>query len=218
MVSRYLLTFYVWANRTPRGGKSQNMGVLGHFGLGRPLALRETPGPGRYRKKHKFPVQGVPKRKRNVTTLFGMVVCDFLTFYVLADQTPRGGKSRNTGMLGHFGPRRPLALRQVPGRGRKRKNAISRCQGHFWGGNPDAPKVSPQKCATFLHFTFRPTGPPRVSNCKIRGFWAILAYGSPWYIEKFRVEDRKAQTATLRPKRDNRTPFSSVLIPSLDWG
>ena len=38
--------FYVLrlADRTPTGGKSQNTGVLGHFGLGRPLALREIPG------------------------------------------------------------------------------------------------------------------------------------------------------------------------------
>ena len=36
-------------------------------------------------------------------------------FSVLADWTPTGGKSQSTGLLGHFGPGRPLALRDFPG-------------------------------------------------------------------------------------------------------
>ena len=44
MVVRNLFTFYVLADRTPTGGKSQYAGILGHCGLGRPLALREIPG------------------------------------------------------------------------------------------------------------------------------------------------------------------------------
>ena len=43
---RIFFTFCVLADqpdRTPRGGKSQNTGFLGPFGLGQPLALREIP-------------------------------------------------------------------------------------------------------------------------------------------------------------------------------
>ena len=32
-----------------------------------------------------------------------MVVRNFFTLYGLPERTPRGGKSRNTGILGHFG-------------------------------------------------------------------------------------------------------------------
>ena len=35
-------------------------------------------------------------------------------------------------------------------------------------------------------------------------------------MEKFRAENRKTKTARWRPKGDKQTPFSSVLIPSLD--
>ena len=48
------------------------------------------------------------------------------TLYVFPDWTPRGGKSRNAGILGHFGPEQPLALGEIPGAGSKRKNAVSR--------------------------------------------------------------------------------------------
>ena len=41
---RNFLTFYVLVDRTPTGAKSRNTGCLGHFGLGRPLALGEIPG------------------------------------------------------------------------------------------------------------------------------------------------------------------------------
>ena len=44
-------------------------------------------------------------------------------FYVFRFPFPRGGKSRNTGFLGHFGLGQPLALQEFPGK--KRKNTIS---------------------------------------------------------------------------------------------
>ena len=44
MVVGNLFALCVLAGRTPTGGKSQNTGIVGHFGLGRPLALREIPG------------------------------------------------------------------------------------------------------------------------------------------------------------------------------
>ena len=48
----------------------------------------------------------------------------FFTFCVLAERTPTGRKSKNTGFLGPFGLGQPLALGEIPGR--KQKNAISR--------------------------------------------------------------------------------------------
>ena len=50
MVVRNFFTFSVLANRTPTGRKTRNMGFLGHFGLGRPLAFRGIPGTGTKRK------------------------------------------------------------------------------------------------------------------------------------------------------------------------
>ena len=63
------------------------------------------------------------KSRKKVATLSGMVVRNLFTFYVLTDRTPRGGKSRNTGVLGHFGLGQPLALREILGG--KQKNANS---------------------------------------------------------------------------------------------
>ena len=37
----------------------------------------------------------------------------FFTLYVLADWTPRGGKSENTGVLGRFGTGQSLALKEI---------------------------------------------------------------------------------------------------------
>ena len=99
-----------------------------------------------------------------------MVVRNFLTVYVLADQTPTGGKSRNTSIFGHFG----LGLGEIPGLGRKWKIAIFRAL-----GGPKLKKKLPRYPgwfpATFFHLTFRPTGPPWAGNRKIWGFQAILA-------------------------------------------
>ena len=55
--------------------------------------------------------------KKKVITVSGVVVRNFFTLYVLADGTPRGGKSQNTGILGLFGPGRALALIEIPGIG-----------------------------------------------------------------------------------------------------
>ena len=41
---RNCFTFYVLADQTPTGEKLRNTEFLGHFGLGRPLALREIQG------------------------------------------------------------------------------------------------------------------------------------------------------------------------------
>ena len=61
-----------------------------------------------------------------------MVVCNFFTFYVLANRTPTGGKLRNMGLwilyiiciLGHVGLGRPLALKEIPGGKQKNANSL----------------------------------------------------------------------------------------------
>ena len=117
---------------------------------------------------HNFLALEVPKsRKQNYHAIRDD--CPQLSYLcVLTDWTPEGGKSQNTGVLGPFGLGQPLALREIPGR--KQKNTISRSQGHFWGGNPSAPKFSPKNCAIFLHFVFSPIGPLGAANCKILVF------------------------------------------------
>ena len=78
-------------------------------------------------RKPQFPDARGPETGEKVITLSGMVVRNFLTLYVLTDRTPTDGKTQNTRIFGHFGLGRPLALRETPGPGRKRKIAISRC-------------------------------------------------------------------------------------------
>ena len=50
---------------------------------------------------------------------FSQKVRNFFTCCVLADQTPRGGKSQNTGFLGPFWLGQLLALGEIPGQKRK---------------------------------------------------------------------------------------------------
>ena len=125
---RIFFTFSFLAARTPTGGKLQNKAILAYFGLGRPWALREIPGPGPKMEQCNLPVLGAlwggkPGRPKS----FSPKVRNFFTFSVLADQTTTGGRSRNTGVLGHFSLGQPLALTEIPGSGRKRKNTICLC-------------------------------------------------------------------------------------------
>ena len=45
MVVRNFFTFHVLTDQAPRGGKSQNTGGLGPFGLGQPLGTYRISGP-----------------------------------------------------------------------------------------------------------------------------------------------------------------------------
>ena len=111
------------------------------------------------------------------------------TFLHVASWSTGPPGAGNTGFLGPFGQGQPLA--EIPGR--KRKNAISWSQGHFWGANLSARKVSPQNCASFLHFVFWPTGPPGREIAKYRVSRPFWPRAAPWHWQKFRAENRKTQ-------------------------
>ena len=88
--------FYIsrFGRQDPQGGKTRNTEILGYFGPGRPLALRETPSAGKKTQKYNFAALGVLKSEEKFTMLSGMVVHNFLPFYVLPDRSPMGGKIR----------------------------------------------------------------------------------------------------------------------------
>ena len=61
-------------------------------------------------------------------------------------------------------------LEKFRARAENRKTQFPGAKGTFGRENPSAPDVSPKNCATFLHFAFWPTGPPRAGNRKILVF------------------------------------------------
>ena len=71
--------------------------------------------------------------------------------------------------------------------------------------------------ATFLHFTFGSTGPPRAGNRKIRGLSAILASDGRWHLEKSRArpENGNSQLPGDRGpamEKKNVTTVSGVVV------
>ena len=93
-------------------GEAWGMGV-GGFGPFRPrtaLGTWRNPGPGPKTIKHNFPGLGaLLGGKSGRPQSFSLKVRNFLTFHILADRTPTGGKRPNTG-LGHpLAPRETLA-------------------------------------------------------------------------------------------------------------
>ena len=87
---------------------------------------------------------------------FSPKVRNFFTFCILADRTPKGGKSQNTGFPGPFGLGQPLALREIPGQNRKTRFPGAR--GTFGGGNCPRQKFLP-KVRNFFTFCVRLTWP-----------------------------------------------------------
>ena len=100
-------TFCVLAHRTPRGGKSQNTGFLGHFGLGQPLGTYRNSGP-KTEKCNILELGAFLEKKSVRPKSFSQKLRNFFAFCVFAVWTPRGGKSQNTGFLGPFGLAQPL--------------------------------------------------------------------------------------------------------------
>ena len=146
-----------------------------------------------------------------------MVARNFLTFYVLAGQTPTGGKTRNTRILGHFGLGWPLALEEIPGPGRKRKK-----RNFTVLGVPKQKKMLPRYpgwlSATFLHVIFWPTGPSGAGNQEKRVFQAILAQDGLWHLEKSRDwgENRENTTSQRQGSRNRKksATVSGMVVPN----
>ena len=86
-------------------------GIFRPFGPKTALGTERNPRLGPKSENRNFPVLGVPKREKQSTTLSGMVVRNCVaSSYILANRSPMGGKPRNTGISGHFGPVLPLAF------------------------------------------------------------------------------------------------------------
>ena len=100
-----------------------------------------------------------------LTMVFGMVVHNFFPFYLLAD--PEGREIAKYGYFSSFWPRTAFSTWKNPGRGLKteKRNFLA------LGVPKSKTKVNTLSGMVvrnfFLHFTFRPTGPPRLGNRKI---------------------------------------------------
>ena len=102
-------------DRNPTGGKSQNTGVLGHFGLGRPLAPREILGPGR-KQKTQFPGAGGPEIEgRNYHAIRDGCPQLFCTSR-FGRPDPQGREIAKHGYFRPFWPRTAFGTWRNPGR------------------------------------------------------------------------------------------------------
>ena len=86
---------------------------------------------------------------------FSRKMRNFFTFCVLADRTPRSGKSQNTGFLGPFGPGQPLALREI--RAQNGKTRFPRARGTFGGEIRPSQKFLPKIAQFFYTLRFGPS-------------------------------------------------------------
>ena len=120
MVDRNFCTFCVSTDRTPTGGEIAKSGCFSPFW---PRAALGTSGPKT--EKCNFPELGTLLGGKSIgPKSFSLKLRNVFTSCVLADRTPRGGKSQNTGFLGTFGLGQPLALKEVPRRTQKTTNSL----------------------------------------------------------------------------------------------
>ena len=104
-------------------------------------------------RKTRFPgARGTFATKNRTPKSFSRKPRNFFTFCVLTDRTPRGGESQNTGFLGPFGLGQPLGTKRNSGLKTEKRDFPE--LGALLGGKDGHPKVSPENCATFLHFAF----------------------------------------------------------------
>ena len=168
MVVRNLLTLLKFCPTGPTGaGNRKIRGVLGHFGLGRPLAFREIPGPGRNRKNANSRCKGSLNGEKKLPCYPGWSFATFLHFwFCLTGPSGTGNHEIREfqAILAQDGLWHLEKSRGWPKTGKYNFPVLEA----LLGGNPDAPKISPRKCATLLHFTFWLTGPPRAGNHEIR--------------------------------------------------
>ena len=136
----FLATTFSSPGRTPTGRKQRFSDFWAHFG---PLTVGENSGPGRKTRERNFPVLGalwggnpaaqkVSPRNSATFLRFSSKFRDFFIFYILADRTPTGGESRNTGFLVRFGLGQPLVLGEIPGGQQEKRNFPM--LGALWGG------------------------------------------------------------------------------------
>ena len=156
MVVRNFFTFCVFADWIPRGGTSQKNGFLGpRAALGTSEKFRAG------NRKMQFPgARGTFEEKIRPPQKFLPVIAQL--FYIL------GEKSKNTGFLGPFGLGQPLGTKRNSGPKTEKRDFPE--LGALSGEKFVRPKISPQNCATFLHFVFWPSGPPRTGNREILVF------------------------------------------------
>ena len=166
MVFRNFFTSYVLPDLIPTSGKTRNMGVSGHFGLGRPLALEKSRARAEDRKA-RFPGARDPGMKKKYYHAIRDGCPHFLYSLRFARPDPHGRKPQNTGMVGHFSLGQPLALKEIPGPDQKRRNTISRCSGS------QNEKRSPRYPGWFSVWTSR-FGRPDLHG------WEIASYGGFW--------------------------------------
>ena len=112
-----------FARREPPG--AGNCEILGLWPFWPRTALGTSRNSGRKTEKRNFPVlEALLREKYGRSKKFSPKFRNFFTVCALADRTPTGGQSRNTGFVGHFGLRHPWALGKIPGG--KQKNTIFR--------------------------------------------------------------------------------------------
>ena len=117
MVFRNCLGTILFSVRPPPFGNGDSVAFWPVLGLGHLETFQARAENG----KTQFSGARGLETTTKITTLSGMDVCNFLTFYVLTDRNPTGGKTQNRRILGHFGLGRPLALRGIPGTGGKNR-------------------------------------------------------------------------------------------------
>ena len=124
-----------------------------------------------------------------------MVVRKFLTFYVLTDPTPRGGKPRSMGILGCFGPGRPLTLGEIPGLGRKQKKCNFPVLGALLGGKSGRPKSFSLKVRNFFTFYVLADRTPTGGKSRNTGFLGHFGLGQPLALRE--IPGKKQDTNSL---------------------
>ena len=107
-----------------------------------------------------------------------MVVCNFFTFYVLPDRTPRGRKSQNTGFFGPFGLG---SCHLEKFRAENRKMQFPGARGTFGGKIRPPQKFLPEIAQLFYILRFRrpdPQGRETAEYCFFRPLWPRQPLGT----------------------------------------
>ena len=157
------------------------------------MALREIPG---WKQKNAISQSlghfwGKSVRPKS----FSPKVRNFFTICVLADRTPTGGKSQNTGILGPFGLGQPLAERF---RAENGKMQFPGARGTFGEKIPPPQEFLPKIAQLFYMLCFRRPDPHGREIAKYRFSRPFWPRAAPWHLAKFRAGNRKTQFPRAR--------------------